>query len=291
MRRSWIRIVALSTIVCVAVLHQSASWPTTTWANGTWADEADTASTNATGVIEAMVRHQFEQQTKRHAERIAKAEANLEQIRLRFQQRQQNAETIMAEQVAAIQKRAGTAPAAPAAPDDAPASVLSTEGWQAWQKRDYRKSLGLFEQAIAKEPKNAAALNGLGWTLLHLGEHERSIEILQRVLKIEPQHLGALNGIGQNFAAMGKPDEAVTQLTKATLAVIDEFGEATAVKNQMTASWHGLVRLLVQQKKYDEALDWAERYLRHAPGDDFMTQMRDQAQAAASEPAEAIEPE
>ncbi|MEM8910749.1 MAG: tetratricopeptide repeat protein [Planctomycetota bacterium] len=271
--------------VALAAFGLSMMVPTMRWtAMADDATEAEKSDDPMMRVIEAMVRRQFDEQLERHAQRIVDAEARLAEVRARFDDRKANADRIIAEQVASIASRAGVhkevkteAPTEPI-----PVSVLAAEGWQAWRERDYRVALPKFESALAQEPDNAIVLNGLGWTLLHLGEHERSNETFRRLLEIDSTHGAALNGIGQNLVAMGQLDEAEQALVKATEAVIDAYGEKRVVRNQMTASWTSLVRLLVDEGKTESAITWAERYLKHAPDDQMMRRLLEDAKGPDS---------
>ncbi len=226
--------------------------------------------------IEAKVRESFEQQMKSQEARIAKAEADLKRIKLQFERRLANAEQIIdqhAKMLAQTDKISDTED------PDVSAAVLASEGWKAWQKQDWRTALSKFESAIQKDPKAANTINGLGWTYLHLGEYDKSLETFGKAMAIDPTHLGVLNGIGQCLMAMGRLDDAKTKLVEATQAVIDQMGEEVAIKNGATASWFGLVRLLIQKGDYVDAKIWAERFLKHKPDDVDMQSMLKQAQA------------
>jgi Flp pilus assembly protein TadD len=220
--------------------------------------------------IEALVRQSFESQMKEQRERIERAEAELQEIRKEFERRSEAADEIIARRVRELLGKSDTSV-------DESADLLSAEGWQAWRSREWRTALGKFKEAVELDPKHVAALNGLGWTQVHLGHYENAIKTFREALKIEPQHAGAMNGLGQSLMALGRLDEAEKELLQATLSSIDEFGEAVAIKSNVTASWFGLVQVLIRQEKLDEAKVWANRYLKHDPGQKVMQGLLEQA--------------
>ncbi len=223
--------------------------------------------------IPSDVRKAFELQMRLQQARIAKAEADLQRIKKQHQQRLQNAEKIIARRVATLASK-NTPPKADA---DVPAAVLSAEGWQAWRDQDWRTALSKFESAIKMEPQNTRSLNGLGWTHFHLGSHADAMADFEKVLRLEPAHGGAMNGLGQCQMALGRLDAATKTLTKATETTIEKLGESATVKKGVSASWFGLVQVLLRQNKPDEAIQWADRYLKHQPEDSMMQTLLKQA--------------
>ena len=233
---------------------------------------ADDANQKAT---EAKVRESFQEQMKQQEARIAAAEAKLQRIKDQFEKRMANAEQIIQKHAAMLAEKA---PTTQDDDSDVPAAVLSAEGWKAWQQQDWRAALKKFELAVKKDPKAANTVNGLGWTYLHLGEYDKAIAAFDKTLVLDPTHGGALNGIGQSLMAQGKNDEAEAKLIEATEAVIAQYGEAKTVKNGVTASWLGLVRLYLATGDNEAAAEWAKRYLKHKPEDAMMKEMLEQAQ-------------
>ena len=220
--------------------------------------------------IEALVRRAFESQMKEQRERIEKAEAELQAIKKDFERRSDAADEIIARRVRELLGKAED-------PVEDSASLLSAEGWQAWRNHEWRTALTKFKEALAIDPGHVAALNGLGWTQVHLGEYEKAVKSFRDALKIEPQYAGAMNGLGQSLMALGRLDEAEQELLTATQSSIDEMGEAVAIKRSVTASWFGLVQVLIRQKKMVEARNWANRYLKHDPDQENMQRLLEQA--------------
>lgn len=220
-------------------------------------------------VIEKLVRQSFELETQLQIARIEKAEADLNTVKQQLRERQASAEKIIRKRVAELLEQGSTT----AKPAEGPASLLAQEGWMAWRKHDWRRALERFEAALAKEPDNESARNGLGWTLVHLREHDKAIEQFRDLLKDYPTHGGALNGLGQCLLMQGKLDEAEKELLKATEDAIDAHGEATVVRNGISASWFGLVRTYIAKKDRVRAEKWVKRYLEHKPDDQLMLGM------------------
>ena len=241
-----------------------------------WAEDA-----NAN--VRDQVQKEFEVHLDRLRERVDATEEALERIKVELQRREEKADELIAARVAQLlgERATGSKQPGEAAVDAATAPVLSAEGWKAWQKQDYRVALVKFQAAVAKEPQYAAALNGLGWTQFHLNEHEKALATFEKTLKVNPTVSGAVNGIGQCLLALGRFDEAETKLTKATEDLIGQYGEANVVTDGLTASWSGLINVLLKRKKYDEAIQWCERYLQHQPDDVTVTSMLQKAKTAA----------
>jgi tetratricopeptide (TPR) repeat protein len=262
-------------IVCVAVMIAGVSIAQTPPLQGD--SESESAS------VEAQVRASFETQMKLQARRIELAEQKLAKIKQRYSDRMENAEQLIAQQVATLMEEklsseAATDDAAVAKMpdkklstnelDDQPASVLSAKGWQLWRQRDLDGALTAFKTAAAKSQTDANIYNGLGWTLCNMGKFEEAIDAFEKALKIEPQHGAAINGIGQSYRGLGRLDDAEKTLMKATEALIEQFGEETVVRQEMTASWISLIDVAIERKNWDLAIQWAKRYLEHKPGDE-----------------------
>lgn len=241
------------------------------------ADKKDTDTSAVQGddqrkIIETLVRQSFQLQTKLQMVRVAKAEADLQQIKYQLKERQEAAETIIADRVNQLVKASETK-----AEYDTDASVLALEGWNAWREQDWKTALKKFQLALSKDPASLAARNGLGWTYVHLADYDKAIVEFKTLLNAMPTHPGALNGLGQSLLAQGKLDEAETELLKATEDLISKLGEAETVQRGATASWSGLVRVYLQKEDYAQAKNWCERYLKHKPDDKMMKTMLQQA--------------
>lgn len=245
------------------------------------------SSSNAPSEVEARVRESFAMQTKLQAKRIELAEEKLAQIKRRHQERIENAEELIARQIAMLTGDGPTTPGSPKVEGiplppmvDVPASALAAEGWQLWRQRKLPDALGKFKASVAKDQTDANAYNGLGWTLLNLGEAKDAMEAFRKALKLEPTHGAALNGVGQSFVALGELEAAEAELINATQSVIAQLGEETVVRQGITASWVSLVRVAIELKHWDVARDWASRYLQHKADDAVMKSYIEQINTA-----------
>lgn len=231
-------------------------------------------------IIETLVRQSFQLQTELQKARVEKAETDLQRIKTQLQQRQKSAEAIIRDRV---EQLVASSQAKASEDADQPASLLSAEGWTAWQKRDWRTALQKFQAALSKEADNEAARNGLGWTYVHLQDYDQAISEFKIILKDAPTHPGALNGLGQSLLALGRLDDAERELLKATEDLISELGEAETVRRGATASWYGLIRTYIKKGDDAAAMKWAQRYLKHKPDDKMIKAMLEQAEAKESE--------
>ncbi|MGB7348087.1 MAG: tetratricopeptide repeat protein [Pirellulaceae bacterium] len=231
--------------------------------------------------IRSLVKKSFQLQMQLQQMRIAKAELDLAKVKQQFAARMHAETSIIDARVAELTKTKSQTKID--GDDDVPASVLSAEGWKAWNKQDWRTALAKFNQAIEKGDTNANTLNGLGWTYLHLGEHEKAIYHFIKAQKIDPKHGGVLNGLGQSMMALGKFDEAKEILKQTVEDINEEMGEGVAVQRGVTAAWFALVRLHIQMKERQPAIALAKRYLKHKSDDKMMKQMLRQAEALETE--------
>ena len=240
---------------------------------------AETADSDE-AAIRSLVERTFDLELQIQEMRITQAESDLKKVKQQFAQRKHASETIIGERVAELTKnRTSTAPEL----DDAPASVLATEGWQLWRKRDLRAALLKFKASVAKDPTDDHALNGLGWSYLQTGQHEKAVEAFQKGRQINPKNGGILNGLGQAFQALGRMDDARDLLVESVEGINKQMGEAIAIKRGVVAPWMVLVRLDIDNKNFDDAIEWAERYLKHKKDDKVMLDLLDQAKAGKEE--------
>ncbi|QDT08612.1 tetratricopeptide repeat protein [Planctomycetes bacterium K23_9] len=233
--------------------------------------ETANSSDNA---VRLLVKQAFDLEMELQHMRIAKAEADLEKVKQQFAARQRASNFIIDDRVAVLTKQSSSNEPEL---DDGPASLLSTEGWQLWRKRDLRSALVKFEASVAKDPTDANALNGLGWSYLQTGQHKKAIDAFQRGRKIDASHGRILNGLGQAYQALGRTDEARALLVEAIESINEDLGEAVAIREGATAPWFVLVRQDIKMKKYDDAIGWAERYLKHKPDDERMSALLSEA--------------
>lgn len=229
-------------------------------------------------LVEEHVRRLFELDLKQRKDRIAQAEADLERIKAKFAKRRASAAQIIASQVEAMMQPEAKMSASADQPKKAPTVTDPTaEGWRLWQQAKWNEALPMFRAGVAKDPKDAAAWNGLGWTYFHLGQWEEATKAFDRSLEIQPTHGGARNGRGRVLMVLGRLEDAEADLLKATNDTIQEYGEAQAVQNDITAAWFGLVEVNLAQKDFATAQQWAKRYLKLKPDDVNMKRLLEQA--------------
>jgi tetratricopeptide (TPR) repeat protein len=150
------------------------------------------------------------------------------------------------------------------AADKLASEALSKAGWALWSHRDLSAAEEKFEQAVAKDPKNAAAWNGLGWARLNQGKREKAAEAFTKCVEVDPKNSGAArNGLGWISFGQQKFDDAERW-----------WKDANA-----PAAWSGLAQLYLLQGKWDEALSWANKAL--LAGDKDAKEFADAAKAKA----------
>ena len=82
------------------------------------------------------------------------------------------------------------------------------------EARDYRNSLPLLQQVVAKDPRNADAYNLMGYSLRMSGDANGSLQYYQQALAIDPRHLGAHEYIGEAYLMLNRPAEAEQHLAR-----------------------------------------------------------------------------
>lgn len=215
--------------------------------------------------IQAEVRESFQANLDSLRVRVEKAESALEQIKDELKLRESRSDEMIAKRLAELVGEKMDVDEA-----DVSAEILSSEGWKAWSKQDWRTAEVKFKKALDKDPKLAVAMHGLGWVQFNTGASEKVLATFEKTLELDSNMSGAMNGIGQALLALGRLDEAEARLTQATQELIKQYGEASVVAGGMTASWSGLVRTLLKKGDREKAAQWANRYLKHKPEDEMM---------------------
>ena len=70
---------------------------------------------------------------------------------------------------------------------------------KAVEAKDFRKAIGLLNQIVAKEPKNADALNYLGFSHRKIGNYTKGVAFYKQALAIDPDHQGANEYLGEAY--------------------------------------------------------------------------------------------
>ena len=115
-------------------------------------------------------------------------------------------------------------------PDDQidPRSVALVERGAAAQKAgDLETARGLFETALAVDPRNRGAYVALGQVARAQGLPGKAIRFYREALAIEPNDVGALAGQGEAMVDRGAVDKARENLAKIRTLCETSCGEGT----------------------------------------------------------------
>jgi len=82
------------------------------------------------------------------------------------------------------------------------------------EARDYKGSLPLLQQVVAKDPKNADAYNLMGYAMRSSGDPNGSLQYYQQALAIDPRHIGAHEYIGEAYLMLNRPADAEQHLAR-----------------------------------------------------------------------------
>ena len=82
------------------------------------------------------------------------------------------------------------------------------------EARDYKGSLPLLQQVVAKDPRNADAYNLMGYATRSAGDPNGSLQYYQQALAIDPRHLGAHEYIGEAYLMLDRPADAEQHLAR-----------------------------------------------------------------------------
>lgn len=87
-------------------------------------------------------------------------------------------------------------------------------GVKAVKAGDYPRALGLLNQVVQVEPRNADAWNYIGFSERNLGHFDPSLAAYQKALAINPNHRGANEYLGELYLKLGDPEKARQHLAK-----------------------------------------------------------------------------
>ena len=82
------------------------------------------------------------------------------------------------------------------------------------EARDYKGSLPLLQQVVAKDPRNADAYNLMGYATRSAGDPNGSLQYYQQAIAIDPRHLGAHEYIGEAYLMLNRPADAQQHLAR-----------------------------------------------------------------------------
>ena len=233
-----------------------------------------------------LVSQVFDLQLQIHAERIDRAEMELEKAKRALAERRKVSKQLIDRKVesllAGLKEESNATKVAPKSSkiEGGTSTTLAMKGWAVWRQQDFAKAKEYFVASLEQDPENTNALNGLGWSHLHTAKFDDAVELFEKALALEPEHGGASNGLGQALMAQGKTAEAKRKFLEAVDKLIKKYGEKRAVQLKATPAWIGLVRVLISRGELEEAQQWVDRYRRHDSKDQIINGMQQEIEAA-----------
>jgi|GEM_PF-2325041 len=132
---------------------------------------------------------------------------------------------------------------------------LLIEAYYQWLvAKDLGKAIDLFEQLIARYPKDKEALLALTETYRFGGKYDRSIEYGKRALELDPRFAAALNAIGYSYL-----------LKQDYVNAIDAFKRYAAAEPNNANPFDSLGDTYTEAGLYDEALQAYQRAFQIQP--------------------------
>ena len=83
-----------------------------------------------------------------------------------------------------------------------PADPLYTAAVQAIDAKQYARAIPMLESVVGRDPNNADAWNWLAYATRRNGDPAKSIGLYERALALDPKHLGAHEYIGEAYLAL-----------------------------------------------------------------------------------------
>ncbi len=142
----------------------------------------------------------------------------------------------------------------------APVSSLAAGDY--WMKGDelsdqgkYEEAIAQYDQAIALEPKAAAAWCGKGLALYELGRYDEALDAFDQAITINPNYAKAQYGRGLTLYELGLHDEAISAYDTA-LKIYPEYGYLI---------YHGKALAYAAKGDYTQAIPFFEKALTLQP--------------------------
>jgi arylsulfatase A-like enzyme/Tfp pilus assembly protein PilF len=134
------------------------------------------------------------------------------------------------------------------------AEALNYLGISYWRSGQYDKAVSTFEVLIVLDKGYASAYNNLGSVYLSQKKYELAAEQFVKALKYDARLAGPYNGLGVVYASRGDNSGA-----------IENWRKAVELDNQQYDALYNLGILLVQVGRFEEAVDYLERFIQTAP--------------------------
>jgi Flp pilus assembly protein TadD len=132
--------------------------------------------------------------------------------------------------------------------------VVALASATAQRNRDYRSSLSIWRDTVAKAPGNPRAHHGLGLALEKRGRGEEAMAEFQEALRIRPNYIEAHNSLGLALSARGRLEEAM-----------EHFREALRFDPGSIEAHNNLGIALDRRGRFQEAIAHYEQALRIDP--------------------------
>lgn len=143
--------------------------------------------------------------------------------------------------------------------------ILARRGNAYRRLREYENSLQDLDAAIALAPDLVWAISGRAMTYLRLDQKEKALEEFNRALELEPDFAPDLSRRGWLLAEMGHFEQATADLKRSL---------------ELAPDWYVVIRNVTHgfrvMKRYDEALDCINAYLRGHSKDPDAYELRSQ---------------
>jgi tetratricopeptide (TPR) repeat protein len=132
----------------------------------------------------------------------------------------------------------------------------------------YAEAVVQYKIAAGHAPNDARIWKNLATAYHELGEHEKEMGCFDRAIEIDPRQPQALASKGVSLLLdFGEADEAIDLMVKA-LEVSDDLWI------RWPNIWYWLGEACRSLKRYEEALAWVERGLRHGPGNAWLRKLK-----------------
>jgi tetratricopeptide (TPR) repeat protein len=152
-----------------------------------------------------------------------------------------------------------------------PNATQVVRGWQLANQGRHEEAKAVFEAALAKDPKDAAALNGMGWCLLGSGKTDEAKPYFERALAADPLAAGAMNGLARVLSAEGDVEGAIKIWQKMVEKIPGPH-----------AGTSGLADAYLQKGDDRKALPLLEQLAKAHPDDEQIKKKLDRARAGNS---------